>query len=350
MLERRGRQTASGLGCRGNAHLILPYHQQLDRVIERHLGKNKLGTTKRGIGPAYADKAARVGLRVQDLLDPKIFRQKLERRARARRADPRQGLQPARRPTSDEICDLYLDEIAPASSRCIADSVEPRPRGARGRPARPVRGRAGHLPRPRPRHVSLRHVVEPGGRRRLRRCRRRAPLHRPGHRHRQGVRHPGRLGAVPDRALRRRRRRRSSTAATSTAPTPAGAAGPGWFDAVMLRHACASTRLTDIFLTKLDILDALDTVKVCVAYDVDGERFDHLPVPPVDLHKAAPIYEELPGWDDRPVAGHRAARTCPPTRRDYVAVPRPSRSASRSASSASAPGRDQYVQRTPRGP
>ena len=62
----------------GNAHLIMPYHQELDRVTERYLGKNALGTTKRGIGPAYADKATRVGLRVQDLLDPKIFRQKLE--------------------------------------------------------------------------------------------------------------------------------------------------------------------------------------------------------------------------------------------------------------------------------
>src|SRR5437660_12266404 len=77
MLERRG-VDCSRLKVSGNAHLIMPYHQELDRVTERFLGKNKLGTTKRGIGPAYADKAARVGLRVQDMLDPKIFRQKLE--------------------------------------------------------------------------------------------------------------------------------------------------------------------------------------------------------------------------------------------------------------------------------
>src|SRR5438067_12789546 len=74
---------AKGIDCSrlkvsGNAHLIMPYHHELDRVTERYLGKNRLGTTKRGIGPAYADKAARVGLRVQDLLDPKIFRQKLD--------------------------------------------------------------------------------------------------------------------------------------------------------------------------------------------------------------------------------------------------------------------------------
>src|ERR1700694_3305021 len=74
----RGGIDYSRLRVSTNAHLILPYHQALDRVTERYLGKNKLGTTKRGIGPAYADKALRVGLRVQDLLDPKIFREKLD--------------------------------------------------------------------------------------------------------------------------------------------------------------------------------------------------------------------------------------------------------------------------------
>ena len=68
----------SRLRVSGNAHLIMPYHQELDRVTERFLGKNRLGTTKRGIGPAYADKASRIGLRVQDLFDPKIFREKLD--------------------------------------------------------------------------------------------------------------------------------------------------------------------------------------------------------------------------------------------------------------------------------
>src|SRR6185295_18562988 len=77
MLTRKGVDT-SRLKVSGNAHLILPYHQELDKVAERRLGKNKIGTTKRGIGPTYADKAARVGLRVQDLLDPKIFREKLD--------------------------------------------------------------------------------------------------------------------------------------------------------------------------------------------------------------------------------------------------------------------------------
>ncbi len=77
MLETKGIDSRR-IRLSGNAHLIMPYHQELDRLTERYLGKNKLGTTKRGIGPTYADKAMRVGLRVQDLLDPKIFREKLD--------------------------------------------------------------------------------------------------------------------------------------------------------------------------------------------------------------------------------------------------------------------------------
>ena len=83
MLEAKGIDSRR-VRLSGNAHLIMPYHQELDRMTERFLGKNKLGTTKRGIGPAYADKALRVGLRVQDLLDGKIFREKLARWAAGR--------------------------------------------------------------------------------------------------------------------------------------------------------------------------------------------------------------------------------------------------------------------------
>ena len=82
-LEGRGIDTGRLL-LSGNAHLIMPYHRELDRVTERRLGRNRLGTTKRGIGPAYADKAARIGLRVQDLLDPKIFWRSSPSRSRRR--------------------------------------------------------------------------------------------------------------------------------------------------------------------------------------------------------------------------------------------------------------------------
>ena len=94
MLESRGIDT-SRLVVSGNAHLIMPYHYELDMMTERFLGRNKLGTTKRGIGPAYADKASRIGFRVQDLLDPKIFRQKLDVVLREKNAILVEGLQPA---------------------------------------------------------------------------------------------------------------------------------------------------------------------------------------------------------------------------------------------------------------
>src|ERR1700733_6887631 len=106
----------------GNAHLIMPYHQELDRVTERFLGKNALGTTKRGIGPAYADKATRVGLRVQDLFDPKIFRQKLdvvlkEKNAILAKVYNRLPLD------ADEICGLYLGGLAARIEPMIGDTV-----------------------------------------------------------------------------------------------------------------------------------------------------------------------------------------------------------------------------------
>ena len=204
VLESKGIDT-SNLLVSGNAHLIMPYHHELDQLAERYLGKNKLGTTKRGIGPAYADKSSRVGLRVQDLLDPKIFRQKLDVVLK----EKNQVLAKVynRLPLSaDEICELYLDQLAPRISPMVADTVGlVHDALERGRQRAARRG-PGHLPRPRPRHLPLRHVVQPGGRRRLHRRRHRPPLHRRGHRHRQGLRDPGGQRPVPDRADRRDRR------------------------------------------------------------------------------------------------------------------------------------------------
>ena len=172
-LESKGIDT-SNLLVSGNAHLIMPYHHELDQLAERYLGKNKLGTTKRGIGPAYADKSSRVGLRVQDLLDPKIFRQKLDVVLK----EKNQVLAKVynRLPLSaDEICDLYLDELAPRIAPDGGRHGGPGPRRPRTGRQRAARGGPGHLPRPRPRHLPLRHLVQPGGRRRLHRCRASAP-------------------------------------------------------------------------------------------------------------------------------------------------------------------------------
>src|SRR5689334_12387644 len=121
MLEHRGIDTRP-LRLSGNAHLIMPYHQELDRVTERYLGKNKLGTTMRGIGPTYADKASRIGLRVQDLLDPKIFRQKLDVVLKEKNNVLAKIFN--RLPKQlDEIADLYLGEYLPRIRPHIADTV-----------------------------------------------------------------------------------------------------------------------------------------------------------------------------------------------------------------------------------
>ena len=122
MLESRGID-CSRLRVSGNAHLILPYHQMLDAVFERHLGKNKLGTTKRGIGPAYADKAARVGLRMQDLFDESIFRAKLE--VVLHQTNPllakvynKLGYE------IDDLVETYIGEYAPKLEPYIGDAID----------------------------------------------------------------------------------------------------------------------------------------------------------------------------------------------------------------------------------
>ena len=204
----QGRRLPPPASCRGNAHLILPYHQELDRVTERCLGKNKLGTTKRGIGPAYADKALRVGLRVQDLLDPKIFRAEARPGAARRRTRvlakvynrlPLDGRRDRRPSTSTSA--------RRGSSRMIADTVdlvhEALDAGQHvlfeGAQATFLDLDHGTYP-----FVTSSNPVAGGA------CTGAGvgpALHRPGDRHRQGVRHPGRRRPVPDRAVRRRRRR-----------------------------------------------------------------------------------------------------------------------------------------------
>jgi adenylosuccinate synthase len=293
MLAARGVDT-SRLKVSGNAHLILPYHQELDKVTERRLGKNKIGTTKRGIGPAYADKAARVGLRVQDLLDPKIFREKLdvvlkEKNAILSRVFNQLPL------SADDIADEYLDVCAPRLEPMIADTVnllhdsleagqQVLLEGAQATfldldhgtypfvtSSNPVAGGActgaGIGPRYIDRVIGIAkaYVTRVGA----------GPF--PTElTDETGDMLVDRGGEYGTNTGRRRR--------------------VGWFDAVMMRHAVRLNSLSEIALTKLDVLDTLDTVKVCVAYELDGERFEHLPYHQSVLHKAKPIYADLPGW------------------------------------------------------
>lgn len=293
-LQARG-VDCSKLRVSGNAHLILPYHQELDRLIERHLGKNKLGTTKRGIGPAYADKASRVGLRVQDLLDEAIFREKLaavvaEKNQVLAKVYNRLGFD------ADEMADRYLTEVAPRIAPYVTDTVtlihESLERGENvlleGAQAtfldldhgtypfvtssNPIAGGACVGAGVGPRHIDR--VIGIA----------KAYVTRVG----SGPMPTELFDETGDRivdlgheyGVNTKRRRR-----------------PGWFDAVMLRHAVRLNSMSEIAITKLDIFDTFDTLKVCVAYDVKGVRHDHLPYHQSDLFDAVPIYEEFPGWN-----------------------------------------------------
>jgi adenylosuccinate synthase len=316
MLESKGVDTGR-LRLSGNAHLIMPYHQELDRVTERYLGKNKLGTTKRGIGPAYADKALRVGLRVQDLLDAKIFREKLELVLREKNGVLAKVYN--RLPLdADEICERYLG-LVPRLEPLIADTVhlvhDALDAGQRvlfeGAQAtyldldhgtypfvtssNPVAGGvctgAGVGPRAIDRIVGVTkaYVTRVGS----------GPF--PTELHEgdaDGDLLVDRGGEYGTNTGRRRR--------------------PGWLDAVMLRHAVRLNTCTEIAITKLDVLSPFPEVKVCVAYEGDGgKRYEHVPYHQSVLHKVRPVYETVPGWGSE-IDGAGRIEDLPAAARDYI--------------------------------
>ena len=292
-LEARGVDTTR-LKISGNAHLVMPYHQELDRMSERFLGRNKLGTTKGGIGPAYADKATRVGLRVQDLLDPKIFRQKLDLVVKEKNQILAKVYN--RLPLSaEEIAHDYLEVYAPRIGPMITDTVSlvheeleaghhVLLEGAQATfldldhgtypfvtSSNPVAGGAcvgaGIGPRYIDRVVGIAkaYVTRVGA----------GPF-------------PTEIfGDQADDLIERGHEYGTNTGRRRRV---------GWFDAVMMRQAVRLNSLSEVALTKLDLLDPLETVKVCVAYELEGVRYDHLPYHQSVLHKVTPIYEELPGW------------------------------------------------------
>lgn len=349
----------SRLVVSGNAHLILPYHQELDRLTERRLGKSKLGTTKRGIGPAYADKAARVGLRVQDLLDPKIFRAKLDVALKEKNAVLAKVFNQLPL-DADEIAARYLDECAPRLAPHIGDTVGLLHdalddgqnilfEGAQATfldldhgtypfvtSSNPVAGGACVGAGIGPRYIdsvigiAKAYVTRVGTGP--------FPTELPisadavGGKSREGA-DPADL-AVGDHIVEvgheygtnsgRRRR-------------------PGWFDAVMLRHAVRLNSLTEVAITKLDIFDTLDEIKVCVAYEIDGARTTKLPYHQSELHKVVPVYEVLPGWQTD-LSGVQTEADLPPNAAAYLAfleeqIGVPVRVVG------TGPGRDQYVLR-----
>ena len=332
-LEARGIDT-SVVVLSGNAHLIMPWHIAIDQASERRLGKLQIGTTRRGIGPAYADKASRLGIRVQDVLDAKILRQKIEV-ALAEKNVWLERVYEVEPFELEEVAARYegyaqrLRPIVGDASLLVDEALRARARGA-------VRGRAGNAARPRPRHVSVRDLVQPG---RLRRG--------------------DRIGIGPTRIDRVLGVAKAYVTRVGEGPLPSEIEGPdqarvqelggefgtvtgrvrrcGWLDLVALRYAVRVNGITSLALTKLDVLSTFAKLPACVAYELrDGSTTRHFPAHQSDFHHARPVWETLPGWE-QPLDDASSREELPEAARNRVSSSSSASSTFRSSSSVSAP-------------
>ena len=298
-----------------NAHVIMPYHRKLDAVMERFLGQQQIGTTKRGIGPAYMDKFSRHGIRVQDLFDPKILRQKLEIALKDKNKiltkvynSLPMDLEPMieeylgyAESLNDYVADtsLLLWEAQQAGKNIIFE-------GAQGTlldidhgtypfvtSSNPTAGGAttgsgiGPTTIDRVIGVAKAYITRVGT----------GPF--PTELHDETGARMVELGGEFGTVTGRRRR-------------------CGWLDLVALKYAVRVSGLTDLAMTKLDILSHFDTLKVGVAYDSLGERFDNFPRQQRILYNCHPVYEELPGWNTD-ISEVRSFADLPREAKDYIA-------------------------------
>ncbi len=292
MLAGRG-VDASRLRISSNAHLIMPYHRKLDAVMERYLGRNQIGTTKKGIGPAYTDKYARRGIRVQDLFDPKIFRDKVaaaleDTNRMLTRVYNQLPMEPEA--VSDEYLGYaerllpYVDDTSLLLWEAIQRGENVLFEGAQGTlldidhgtypfvtSSNPTAGGAavgsGIGPKALDRIVGVAkaYISRVGT----------GPF--PTELHDEIGDTMIELGGEYGTVTGRRRR-------------------CGWLDLVALRYAVRVNSLTELFITKMDILSAFETLKVATAYTSLGERYEAFPRQQRVLYNCVPVYDELPGW------------------------------------------------------
>ncbi|MDX1467850.1 MAG: adenylosuccinate synthase [Acidimicrobiia bacterium] len=304
----------SRLRLSSNAHLIMPYHKKLDAAIERYLGKNQIGTTKKGIGPAYTDKYSRFGIRVQDLFDPKIFREKVEAAL-----EEKNKILPRVYNTlpmdADEIVEEYLgyaDVLRPHvtdTSLLLWNALEADEgvlfEGAQGSlldidhgtypfvtSSNPTAGGAvigsGIGPKAIDEVVGVAkaYISRVGT----------GPF--PTELHDETGERMIELGGEYGTVTGRRRR-------------------CGWLDMLALKYAVRVNSLTRLFLTKLDILSAFETIKVAIGYRVDGTTYQEFPDRQSVLYHCEPVYEELDGWTED-ITGAREYGDLPKAARAYV--------------------------------
>ena len=311
-MEARG-VDCSRLLLSASAHIIPPYNRLMDQANERARGNNLIGTTGRGIGPTYADKMNRIGLRVQDLFHPQELRAKVEAALAPKntvfRAVDLPALDPAE--VSDHLLS-FADRVRPMvcdASLVVNDALD---RGGtvlfEGGQATMLDIDHGTYP-----YVTSSNPTAGGaltgtgvGPTRIDRV--------------VGVAkaYTTRVGEGPfpteltDQVGEDLRARGGEFGATTGRPRRTG-----WFDAVVTRYAARVNGLTDICLTKLDVLSGYDTVPVCVAYEVDGARTEEMPLDQASFARAVPVYEELPGWSED-ISGCRSFDELPEAARAYV--------------------------------
>ena len=296
------------------AHVILPYHIKLDRLQESSKGDNKIGTTNKGIGPAYMDKAARVGIRIADLLDKDIFAERLRvnLEEKNRLFEKMYECEPIK---FEDIFEEYYEygqqikDYVTDTSVILNDALDAGKRvlfeGAQGvmldidqgtypfvTSSNPVAG-----------GVTIGSGVGPSKINKV-----------------VGVckAYTSRVGDGPfptellDEVGDRIREIGHEYGTTTGRPRRVG-----WFDSVVMRHSRRVSGITNLSLNSIDVLSGLDTVKICVAYDLDGQRIDHYPASLEQLKRCKPIYEELPGWSED-ITGCRSLDELPENARDYV--------------------------------
>jgi adenylosuccinate synthase len=312
-LENRG-VSCEKLLVSANAHLIMPYHAALDKVSERFLGKAKIGTTGRGIGPTYGDKVARVGIRVQDLFDPGILRQKLDLALRDKnqlltKVYNRRGIEP--KAVAEEYLAYgerlrpYVADTTLVLGNALANGEYVLLEGAQATmldvdhgtypfvtSSNPTAGGAcvgaGIGP------TSVTKVIA------------------------VAKAYTTRVGSGPfptellDEQGENLRKVGHEYGTTTGRPRRTG-----WFDAVIARYAVRINGITDLFVTKLDVLSNLDKVPVCVAYEIDGKRYDDIPMTQTEFHHARPVYEYLDGWWED-ISGARTLQDLPAAAQAYI--------------------------------
>jgi adenylosuccinate synthase len=312
-LEAQGINT-SNLLISANAHLITPYHVTLDKVTERFLGNSKIGTTGRGIGPSYADKISRLGIRVQDLFDEKILRAKIEGSLLSKNQVLVKVFN-RRAVTVDEVVENLMQH-AERLQPYVADTSLLLNRALDENKVVLLEGGQGTL-------LDVDHGTYPfvtssnptaGGA---------CAGSGIGPTKITGVvgilkAYTTRVGSGPfptellDEDGEKLRTIGGERGVTTGRPRRCG-----WFDAPIARYATRINGLTDIFLTKLDVLTGWEKIPVCVAYDIDGTRSEELPMTQTEFHHAKPIYEMLPGWSED-ISGAKTIEDLPANARAYV--------------------------------